>query len=905
MKKIQTSSMYLKFIVYTVLVGIFVLPLHKTNAVNFGSYYSANGFTSSNSSNDPFAFTAENAALAFDSVIGCTITTESISNTISKVLTKGQKFGAKVNSRFQEIFNSNKDDEVNFTLEESDADRFYWKAGGDEDTVSALERFSKATSYLDSVPVSDQEVNKNTGDAVDEQEELNKKSADQLKELETQRVRQQCLDGVAYTLAKRQLTKITSDTLAWVNTGLGGDPLFVRDQTSYLQNIADQKLFEFLSPLASSKNLDKYPYGRDFARGALTDRSTTFEQRSATTMSQYLPSNTSVDDWSNDFSSGGWNAWLGFTQNPANNPLGYQMIATEELNKRKNQAVETALDEISQGNGFLPEKECVEWTENGVYSTKDSDGRVIEIDYNELAEIEKELGSESGGQVADEFFEGVDPLTADGSYQCLRWEIITPGSVIENQVNTTLTSAVRQLELADSLNESLSILFRSLLNNLMTKGLRNLDQNMFLGVQTNNGFSINTLYNSYGDISLLPGYNSSRDILNVNRGGGFNSGDFDLTIDLGDITGTIYYEGCTDLSGRRISCVAQNNPLDYYSLHKIILDECSDGIDNDKDGLFDADDPTCALKNTGIVKKGLITIQKEYIQAVKESQAELPKIMPALGELDYCIPGPNPSWRSEILEEVNASVEFIRSMSVEQDGTIKSIYGEMAELDKQFAESKAGNGLATAGRITQTVGSAFGPVGTVIGAVVGTVFNLKAQDKAETARVNYYNAIELKQRYLFDTQYNFEKQKKDGITKLIKTFTSYENDYERLYGPSSPMRTAPSLFDKNNYYLPMANAGLALTEHMSTYARNIDKADSDYEELKAEADANIYTLEEIRKKVDTIVLRARNRRADDIKTGKLVIPPECQGLVDLGIPRKDYVDTGGTGQKQTGSGQGL
>lgn len=62
------------------------------------------------------------------------------------------------------------------------------------------------------------------------------------------------------------------------------------------------------------------------------------------------------------------------------------------------------------------------------------------------------------------------------------------------------------------------------------------------------------------------------------------------------------------------------------------------------------------------------------------------------------------------------------------------------------------------------------------------------------------------------------------------------------------MRTPSTLFEKNNYYLPMADAGIELTKDMRIYSRNIDKAYSDYTGLVTETEANIYRLEQIKRK---------------------------------------------------------
>ena len=927
----KKTNVFSKSTLSILMMGLLVFPFSNIEA----AVVSQNGFMSTGSganTTNQYAFTAQNAKGVFESVVGCTITTNSISNLISKVLVKGQKFGAQTNSRYQEIFLSREDTvgagegtEVNLksTAEQDFTKRYGWDASSqqEDNAVNEFNKFVTETGVAPGQPVMDIGVQSNTQKSIDEQKEINESTKKTLAEIEEAKIREQCLNGVAYTLAKKQLAKITNDTLSWVNTGLGGDPFFVRDQVSYLENIADQELIKFLNPISSSTNSTLYPYGRTFARGQFLDRSTSFEQRSISTMSRNLPANTTTDDWSNDFSRGGWPAWFAFTQNPANNPLGYQIIATEEAAKRQNAAQQAAQKEIDQGNGFLSDKKCVESVgkNNSNITFTDSNGNTIEMSYYEFLKLEEEIAvipdkqiftvtGENGEQTEISKAEiqkirnnintsgnidgysttngtmSTNSILPDGS-RCLRWEVVTPGSVISNQVNEALTSSIRQLELADSINESLSGIFEGLLTNLMSKGLKNLDQTTNGTSSTSNGnYNFSNFYDSLGNnLSILPGYNSNRDVLIVNQGSGFNTNDFDITIDLGDITGTIYYEGCKKTIVNKKDSIPCVSIKDKNLVNPIVLNECSDGIDNDGDGQTDSNDSTCKTGQNGVVKKGLITLQKDYIEAVKRAKVELPNVMPALGELDYCIPGPNPAWRNTAIESVNANIEFVRSLSIDKDQNITSIYGKMADLDKRFYENKEGNGWATAGQIVPAVGSAFGPVGTGISTVVGALFNLKAQDVKNRVAENYYNEKTLLERYQINNIEEFEKDKVNGITKLIKTFNAYESDYESLYGQNSPMRTPPSLFEKNDFYLPMANTGLELTQNMRVYAKNIEKATSDYDDLVTEANANIYKLEEIKKKVDTIVRRAKARRANDILRGRIKVDPACYGLIDLGI----------------------
>lgn len=860
---IKNNKILLKKITALVIIGItFFTPITQLKAVGYADRF----YNSSKDafSDNPYAFNIQNAGETFSSVVGCTGITNKVAESIEKVIVKGEKFGAEVNSKFKDVFSSENKKE---TLKEGKtADGVIEKIEENlnktstEDTKAYNDFIENIGSYQ-FVPTNDRNVETLAKNIREENKDINSNTSATQSELEQSKVREQCLNGVAYALAKKQLSKIVNDTLYWANTGLGGDPLFVRDQVSYLQDIADEQLINFLNPISSTQNASIYPYGRNFARGILGYRSTTFEDRSQSTLNMYLPPNTSIDEWENDFSIGGWSAWLAFTQNPANNPLGYQIIATEELAKRQAEALEAAKSEIDQGNGFISQKECVEWIEDGVYNIKGENGDTITIDPGEIEDT-----GEFEREIADDYFSSIN--TYNG-YKCLRYETITPGSVIQNQVNNALNTSVRQLELADSLNESLGILFQNMVNNLMNKGLSGL-KNM-----ANQDFSsINTpflsgYYDSLGnDLSLLPGYNKNRSLIQVNQGSGINTSDFDITVDLGDVMGDVYYEGCIGLDGKMISCKARDNPLDPYLVNKIILDECSDGVDNDKDGLSDSNDPSCQTKNRRVVKKGLIRIQKEYIQMVNIAKRELPKILPALGELDYCIPGPNPGWENPVREQINENIELLRSLSLDDDGRIVSIYGSLEETIKTFEESQ---------KVTQSENIVRGI--PVFGQIAGIIIDSKRLQAQKT----YEEQLRAYQDELKKEVARFEKDRSNAITKMIDTFLQYKNDVDRLYGPNSVMRTPPTLFSKNDYYLSMANTGIELTKDLRTYAENIDQALIDYDDSISKTNANIYKLEEIKKKVDVIINRAKNRRTDDIIRGRIKVDPSCYGLLDLNI----------------------
>ena len=106
------------------------------------------------------------------------------------------------------------------------------------------------------------------------------------------------------------------------------------------------------------------------------------------------------------------------TQNDVNNPYGAYLEAKIELDSRVARAVGIQDKQLSWNAGFLSWSDCVEYETN-----------------------------EQGQQA-----------------ECMkRGSVVTPGKLIETQLSNTFGTGVRQLELADELDELVSALFTQLL----------------------------------------------------------------------------------------------------------------------------------------------------------------------------------------------------------------------------------------------------------------------------------------------------------------------------------------------------------------------------------------------------------------------------------------------------------
>ena len=109
-----------------------------------------------------------------------------------------------------------------------------------------------------------------------------------------------------------------------------------------------------------------------------------------------------------DFSKGGWSGWYSLTQKPENNIFGARQQTKQEYQERVAVAQDLITNDLNRNNGF--------------FSQRDSSGNIV-----------------------------------------------TPGSVIESQLENVLGSGVRQLELADEFNELIGALVGQLTNKLLTE----------------------------------------------------------------------------------------------------------------------------------------------------------------------------------------------------------------------------------------------------------------------------------------------------------------------------------------------------------------------------------------------------------------------------------------------------
>ena len=233
-------------------------------------------------------------------------------------------------------------------------------------------------------------------------------------------------DLVAITIAKLALEQILNATTAWINNGFEGNPAYVTDPLQFFTKIADNIAGEFIQ--GSELGFLCSPFQAKI-RLALARRHAQRRQFQCTLTNVVA----NIEDFYNDFSQGGWDAWFVMTQNDVNNPYGAFLETQIELDERLAQALGLQNMRLSWDSGFLGWSECIR----------------------------------------------EDPDTGE----CIeRGPTKTPGKVIESQLENVLGSGVRQLELADEFDELVAALFSQLLKQIFSSA-----QGLFNGTGTGGG----------------------------------------------------------------------------------------------------------------------------------------------------------------------------------------------------------------------------------------------------------------------------------------------------------------------------------------------------------------------------------------------------------------------------------
>jgi hypothetical protein len=542
-----------------------------------------------------------------------------------------------------------------------------------------------------------------------------------------------CLDGIAYVLSQQVLQQITNRTLHWVNTGFGGNPLYIKNIDSYLHSIRDQKLGGFLNSVPGDN-----PIFGNALRSVVTQQVTGLSD-GLLNKTLNTPQAKEYNSFMGDFTSGGWNSFL----NPANNPIGAFFDSVDKVDKDINTAQQNTKDELARNNGFLDMKTCAQ-------------------------EAPKTTSSEEAIRLGLS-----QPVT------CLRYETVTPGSIVGQQVAYTTNSPIRQAELATHFNEAVGAFFDSLLNQLFSRGLS--------GIKGQAGKN---------DIGLSTGGDGTNIVTGLN--GQILAGVNDNVSDINNIA-------------------ASGSTIDI-SRPQLIRD---------------------------VLKK-----QYDYLNRTKDSRMVVDRLLPELGQLDYCLPGPNPTWKDGL--ENNFS------------GFLKIVFPIKMIAFEGISYKDNADTLLFTDKITGNTVRAF-PVGVDEHMPLYIKLDTSPGFNVSKFLLDSYNGL------VADFSAKFSRQAIGDAFASTKANT-LDQDYAR--------GAAIDIYDE--------------VSNLPTVASNIVDADTSYDAKIQTTEQDIRDLEAIRRQASDIVAKAKARYVAEKKAAGTPVNMQCldaaysiNNTAVTGVPRAE------------------
>jgi len=432
-------------------------------------------------------------------------------------------------------------------------------------------------------------------------------------------VLKEVLKQIGMSMARKALQQITKSTINWINTGSFGNPLFLENPKSFFTDIVKFEVKNIVDTYGY--DLKRFPFGKNFALNTIYTYKSQLEENAEYSLSKVIKDPILVKKYRDDFSVGGWNGFLMHTQYPQNNPIGFNMVATEQLARRLEGTAENAAQgikkKLDQGMGFLSPQTCPsnpsfkpdlgnQFQRPSFKFTGSADLMAMEPSMSDYPELT--LEQIEAGEVNPEFQRDHDAWQAEynrtkGVAQG-KWNDengcpggfvdTTPGSAIANAAMEALGAPQKNAYVAMATG-SLSAIFDALLSKLLGEGLNAL-------------------------------------ATTVNPGPAEDNWDY-----MGNTLGTVTAYNRTS--------------WDSWTDEVIILSEFKKDVAE-------------GIKNT--------TKELEYIYNESPTNPGIIQMMsviwPKIRNLDMCIPGPNLNWEERMDKEMERTSHKLMEKSADNDG---------------------------------------------------------------------------------------------------------------------------------------------------------------------------------------------------------------------------------------------
>lgn len=249
----------------------------------------------------------------------------------------------------------------------------------------------------------------------------------------------QTLNGVAWAVAKTAIQSMTRSVVNWINSGYQGEPAFSQNLKRDLRQVGDGAANLFLYNLRNNIKDDKVvsPFIQEAAQMTvnaylLATSDDALAQRLKYTLLDYT--RDSVAYMRGDLPPRGLADWHSMVFQCGNDPFCVSYATQDQLLAEISSETRSFLQDLTNGRGFLSWKgKCKAYA--------------LSTSFNQ---------------------DPATPLSDEDT--CLEYDVLTPGAVVEETLGITVNSPLRQLELADSVNEIVGAVVTQMVNQVLGGG---------------------------------------------------------------------------------------------------------------------------------------------------------------------------------------------------------------------------------------------------------------------------------------------------------------------------------------------------------------------------------------------------------------------------------------------------
>lgn len=167
-------------------------------------------------------------------------------------------------------------------------------------------------------------------------------------------------DTIANTVAKAALQSMAQSMANWTASGFDGSPTFVTNYRQHMLNLSDGATDGYINQLLSDGRIQS-PFSTGIIQSIRNDYYSTTGSNAFGSRNQYTLRETCANDQaflSGNFAECGLSGWIAAWREPANNPFGFGLLATEGVDRNVRDAQSIREQELGWGGGFLPAQNC-------------------------------------------------------------------------------------------------------------------------------------------------------------------------------------------------------------------------------------------------------------------------------------------------------------------------------------------------------------------------------------------------------------------------------------------------------------------------------------------------------------------------------------------------------------------